>query len=330
MRPHILVHRDGEVFQRAHVDLHVEVPGVGQDRAVAHHRDMRRGDHVYRAGHGDEHLAERGGLGHGQHPEAAQRGVQGPDRVDLGHDDLGAEAQGAFGHAAAAGPEPGHHHGLARQQRVGGPQDAVDHRLPGPAGALDQALGRGVVGRDDREGQRALGGHPAQPDHAASGRLAAAPDLLEQVRQPGVQRVDQVAAVVDDQVRAVGPLGQGLLDVPVVGLPVHPGPGEDGDPVPVRQRRGDIVLGGQRVGCGQGHVRSARAQQPDQHRRLRRDVQAGRHAQPAEGPPVGEPPHQAGHDRHGPFGVADPDVTFRGQAEVGDVATWIAWIAWIP
>ena len=58
-----------------------------------------------------------------------QRRVQGPDRIDLGHDDLGAEATGPFGHAAAAGAEPGHHHGLARQQRVGGPQDAVDDRL---------------------------------------------------------------------------------------------------------------------------------------------------------------------------------------------------------
>ncbi len=335
MRPHALVHRGGEAFQRAHVDLHVEVPGVGQDGAVPHHRDVRRGDHVHRAGRGDEHLAERGGLRHGQHPETAQRGVQRPDRVDLGDDDPGAETQGSFGYAAAAGAEPRHHHDLARQQRVRGPQDAVDHRLPGPAGALDQALGRGVVGGDDREGQRALGRHPAQPDHAGGGRLAAAPDLLQQRRRPGVQRVDQVTAVVDDQVWAfgplgpLGPLGQGLLDVLVVGLPVHPGPGEDGDPVPVRQRRGDVVLGGQRVGRGQGHVRSARAQQPDQHRRLRRDVQAGRYPKPVEGPLVGKAPHVAGQERNGPFGVADPDVAGRGQAGGGDVTGWTARTAWI-
>ena len=332
MRPHVLVHRGGEAFQRAHVDLHVEVPGVGQDGAVPHQRDVRRGDHVHRAGRGDEHLAERGGLRHGQHPETAQRGVQRPDRVDLGDDDPGAETQGPLGYAPAAGPEPRHHHGLARQQRVRGPQDAVDHRLPGPAGALDQALGRGVVGGDDREGQRALGRHPAQPDHAGGGRLAAAPDLLQQRRRPGVQRVDQVTAVVDDQVwafGAFGSLGQGLLDVPIVGLPVHPGPGEDGDPVPVRQRRGDVVLRGQRVGRGQGHVRSAGAQQPDQHRRLRRDVQAGRYPEPVEGPLVGKAPHEAGQQRHGPFGVADPDVAGRGQAGGGDVTAWTAWTAWI-
>ena len=161
VRAHAGVHRDGSRGQGPDVDLDVEVSRVGQDGAVAHGVQVVRGDHVARAGRGDEHLAERRGLRHGQHAEAAQRRVQGPDRVDLGDDDLGAEAAGAFGHATAAGPEPGHDHGLARQQRVGGAQDAVDDRLPGPAGALDQALDRRVVRRDDREGERALRGHPA-------------------------------------------------------------------------------------------------------------------------------------------------------------------------
>src|SRR5204863_1952529 len=41
------------------------------------------------------------GLGHRQHPEAAQRRVQRPDRVDLRHDHLGAEAA-----AYSATPRP--------------------------------------------------------------------------------------------------------------------------------------------------------------------------------------------------------------------------------
>ncbi len=106
--------------------------------------------------------------------------------------------------------------------------------------------------------------------------------------RPRVQRVDQVAAVVDDQVRACG-LVQGPLDVPVVAAPVHPGPGEDRDPVPVRQRRRDVVLGGQRVGGGQRDGRAARLQQPHQHRGLGRDVQAGRDAPaPSKGRCAGE------------------------------------------
>jgi hypothetical protein len=320
VRPHVTVNLGREPGQRPHVDLGVEVPRVGQDGAVAHHRDVRRADHVTRSGRSDEHLAERRGLRHRQHAEAAQRRVEGADRIDLRDDHLGAEPAGAFGHAPAAGPEPRHHHRLARQQRVGGPQDAVDGRLPGPAGVVHHALDRRVVGRDDRERERALGGHPAQPDHAGRGRLASAPYLLQQGRRPRVQRVHQVAAVVDDQVGRPGAVEpQGQLDVAVVAGPVHPGPGEDRDPVPDGERRGDVVLGGQRVGGGQADRRPARAQQPQQHRRLGRDVQARRDGQPVKGPLVGEPPDEAGHERHGPLGVADADVAVGGKPGVGDV-----------
>jgi hypothetical protein len=319
VRPHVLVYGHGLHGQGPDVDLDVEVPRVGQDGAVPHHRNVLGADHVARSGHGDEHLAERRGLRHGQHAEAAQRRVQGPDRVDLGDDDLGAEATGVFGHAAAAGPEPGHDHRLARQQRVGGPHNAVDGGLPGPAGALDQALDRRVVRRYDREGERAFCGHLAQPDHAGGGRLAAAPDAFQVRGGLGVQGVHQVAAVVDDQIRPVRVRGQRGLDVAVVAAAVHPGPGEDRGPVVYGQRRRDVVLGGQRVGRGQRHRRAARPQQPHHHGGLGGDVQAGRDGQPLERPLVGEPLHEAGHQGHGPLGVPDAGVAVGRETGIGDV-----------
>ena len=94
----------------------------------------------------------------------------------------------------------------------------------------------------------AVGGHPAQPEHAGRRPLAAAAHHGEQRRALGVQGADQVAAVVEDQVGA-GPGGvERLLDVLVVGVPVHPGLGEDRDAVVRVERGGDVVLGGQRVG----------------------------------------------------------------------------------
>jgi hypothetical protein len=151
VRPHVVVDGHREPGQCPDVDLHVEVPRVGQDGTVAHPRQVCRADHVAGPGGGDEHLAQRRGLGHRQHAEAAQRGVQRPDRIGLGDDHLGTEAAGALGHPAAARPEPGHHHRLSRQQRVGGAQDAVDRGLSRPAGVVHHPLGRGVVGRDHRE-----------------------------------------------------------------------------------------------------------------------------------------------------------------------------------
>ena len=92
----------------------------------------------------------------------------------------------------------------------------------------------------------------------------------------GVQRGHQVAAVVEHQVRPVAsqrrrrapsPPAQGERDVLVVRVPVHPGPGEHLDPVAGRERGGDVVLGGQRVGRRQPDQRAARPQRPDEHRR---------------------------------------------------------------
>ena len=46
--------------------------------------------HVDVAGDGDEEVADLGGLGHRHDPEAVHHGLEGPQRVDLDHDDVGA------------------------------------------------------------------------------------------------------------------------------------------------------------------------------------------------------------------------------------------------
>jgi hypothetical protein len=94
-----------------------------------------------------------------------------------------------------------------------------------------------------------------------------------------VQRVHQVAAVVDDQ---AGLGVQGPVDVLVVGAPVHPGTGMDGDPRGGGQGRRDVVLGGQRVGRGQVQLRASGCERLNQDRGLRRDMQAGGDREPFE------------------------------------------------
>ena len=77
--------------ERRDVDLDVEVAGVADDRAVLHDREVLVRDDVLVAGHGDEDVADLGGLGHRHDPEAVHRGFEGADRVDLGDDDVRAE-----------------------------------------------------------------------------------------------------------------------------------------------------------------------------------------------------------------------------------------------
>ena len=283
VRADIGLHADRQGGQRPHVDLDVEVAGVGEDGAVPHHRQVLAGDHVGGAGRGDEHLADRGRVGQRQHQEAAQHRVERPHRVNLGDHHPRAQGAGGLGDADPAGAEPGHHHGLARQQDPAGAQQPVDDRLSGAVPVVHQPGDGRVAGRDDRERERAVGRHPAQPEHAGRRPLAPSAHPVERRRQRSrVQGGDQVTAVVEDQVGAVGvACAAGCVgaererDVLVVRVPVHPGPGEDLHPVAGPERGGDVVLGGERVGRRQPDQRAAGPQRAHEHRRLRRHVQAG-------------------------------------------------------
>ena len=72
------------------------------------------------------------GLGHRHHPEAVHDRFQRLQRVDLGDDHVAAQPLGPHGDAAAAPAVAGHHDRLARDQHVGGADDAVQVLWPVP------------------------------------------------------------------------------------------------------------------------------------------------------------------------------------------------------
>ena len=73
------------------------------------------------------------------------------DRIDLGDDDLSAEAAGPQGDALAAPAVAAHDDLPAGQQQVGRADDAVDRALAGAVAVVEEVLGLGVVDGDDRE-----------------------------------------------------------------------------------------------------------------------------------------------------------------------------------
>src|ERR1700722_14426214 len=105
------------LIQPGHIDLDVEVPDITDDRLVLHRPEMFFSDQVPAAAGGDDDIGLFHRIDHLLHFEAVHSGLQGADRIDLGHDHTASGAfQGggrAFAYVAIAaydGYLTGHHH----------------------------------------------------------------------------------------------------------------------------------------------------------------------------------------------------------------------------
>ena len=136
-------------------------------------------------------------------------------------------------------------------------------------------LGVGVVDGDDGELEHAFLGHRAQADDAGRRFFGAADHAFESVGALGVQKADQIGAVVHGDLRLVIDGGE---DVVVVGIVVLTLDGEHGNVVVADQRGGDVILRRERIRGAEHDVGSAVAQADGEVRGLGRDVQAGRNA----------------------------------------------------
>ena len=264
-----------ERLQRRDVDLDVEVAGVGEDRAVLHPLQVLARDDVLVAGRRAEDVADLRGLRHRQHLEAVHHGLERAQRIDLGDDHVRAHAARAGRDAATDPAVAGDDEALAGEQDVRRADDAVDRRLARAVAVVEQVLRVRLVDGDDREAERAVRLERLEPDDAGRRLLGAGDDVAELLAPVRVQDADHVGAVVHRQVRLVV---DGRLDVRVVRVVVLALDREDADVELVDERRGDVVLGRERVRRAEHDVRAARLQRAHQVRRLRRHVQARRDA----------------------------------------------------
>ena len=172
--------------------------------------------------------------------------LDGLDGVDFGDDDLRAQPLCAHRHALAAPAVAGDDDGLARHDEVGCAVDAVPDRLPGAVAVVEQVLAVGVVDEDHREAQSPFGCHRLQTDDAGCRLFAAAEDVLQFIGHFLVQRADEVAAVVDDDVAVIGKNGADVGLIFGFGAAVS---GEHLQPA-LYKRGGHVILRGEGVGAG--------------------------------------------------------------------------------
>ncbi len=311
------------------------------------------------AGGGDEDVALVAGVLHGHDLEALHRGLQGVDRIDLGHPDLGRQRAQGLGRALAHVAVAAHNRHLAGDHHVGGALDAVHQRFAAAVQVVELALGHRVVDVDGAEQQRAPGAHLFEAVHAGGRFFRHADDLRALAAVPGrvlrqlgpdggeeagfflaggvreqrnillgalaqVHQQGRIAAVVQDHVRAfaLAALDSELEDAMGV-VPVlgerFALHGEHRRAAGGDRGRG-VVLGRKDVAGSPAHGGAQGLQRLDQHRGLDRHVQRSGDAGALERLALRE--FLADGHQAGHFGFRDADFLAApvGQREVGDGA----------
>ena len=212
------------------------------------------------------------GRRHRHHLEAVHHGLERLHRVDLGDDHVRAEALGPHRDPAPAPAVAGDDERPTREQDVGRADDPVDRRLAGAVAVVEQVLRARLVDGDDREAELAVALQRPQPDDAGRRLLGPGDHVAELLAAGRVEDPDHVGAVVHRHVRAVVDRRLEVLVVRVVVLALDR---ERRDPVCVDERRGDVVLGRERVRGAEHDLGAARLERPHEVRGLGRDMEAG-------------------------------------------------------
>ena len=147
------------ILERIDLDLVVEVTDVTDDGLVLHLLHVLEADDVEVAGGGDVDVAPTEGVLDGEHAEAFHGGLQGTDRIDLGHHNLSTLALEGLSTALADVAVTADHGNLAGDHHVGGTLDAVDQGLAATVEVVELGLGHRVVDVDGGDQQLAFLGH---------------------------------------------------------------------------------------------------------------------------------------------------------------------------
>ncbi len=286
---------------------------VADNSAVLHDLEVIAIHHVDIASRCDKDIADRGSLNHRHDPEAIHDGLERLECIDLRHDDIGAHALGAHRDAPAAPSVPTDNHDFARDQHIGGADDAVQGRLARAVTIVKEVLGHCVVDGHDRVLQSAFRRHRPQANDTGRGLLGPADHVVQDLPAVLVHRADQIRTVVH---RQMGFMIQSSVEVLVVGIVVLALDGVDRDLVIGDKRSSDIILRAQRVAGHQDQVSTAGDQSAREVARLRGDVQTRRHTNPLERLLFRHPLGDLAQHRHLALRPLHPQSPRRGQVKI--------------
>jgi hypothetical protein len=242
----------GVGLEPGNVDLNVEVTNVADNGVLTHGLEVLANEDVTAASGGDEDLALRGGVLHGDDLEAGHGGLESVDGVDLS--DENTSTHGVKGVSAALSDitETGDDGDLASNHDIGGTLDTVDEGLAAAVKVVELGLGDGVVDVDGGNEETVVLAlvleHAVEVVHTGGGLLGETVAALELLRELVVDKGGKISTIVEDQVEGLsgGERLELLLEAPVVLLLGLALPGEDGD-TGGGDGSGGVVLGGEDV-----------------------------------------------------------------------------------
>ena len=161
----------GGLHQVLHVDLVIEVTNVTHDGVVLHLGHVLSHDDVEVTSGGDHDvdLGHDGGQLHDA--EALHGGLQGADRVHLGHVHDGTGSLHGLGATLSDITETADHGTLVGNHDVGGTAQTIGQGVLAAVQVVELGLGDGVVHVDGREQKLVLLGHDIKSVHAGGGLL---------------------------------------------------------------------------------------------------------------------------------------------------------------
>ena len=226
---------------------------VAEDRLILHHLKVPRNDDILAARDRDEDIADLRCLVHRHDAEPVHGRIQRLERIDLSDDHVRAHPLGAHGRSLAAPSVARDDDRLARDDEVRRVHDRCPYGLAGAVLIVIIVLCLRVVYRHHRAGKDALPLAGLQAVNAGRRLLAASDQLIGIFAAASAKQVDQIPAVVDDQVRMAGEcLREEVLilfrshSVDTEGLDSH-----------LRDRCRDVILRGERIAAGQIDFRTA-------------------------------------------------------------------------
>ena len=194
-------------------------------------------------------ITESGGFFHGHHIVAVHQRFQRFDFIDFRYDHSRAHGFGSQRKTPADPAVTGDNNGLTSYEEIGGGHNGSPGRLTGTVTVIEEMFAIGVVHRDHGEVQFVFGRHGAKTVETRRCFFTAADDIFQQFPLVMMKNVNEVTAVINDELRFVF---QRCEDAGVIKFRVGAVNPENMDPE-IGKCSGDIILSGKRIAAGQSH-----------------------------------------------------------------------------